>query len=417
MIKMSLSFNTFVKLGANPELSKLELSSILEEFSIEEIKFQEWKNYILLKLKKERQNKLIKSLDKSGSIIKTGFFKLEEKLSDLNKIEPKIIAYLKEIIQILPIQKSRKIKISLNIQASSSDIKTRINKMISEILYRRSSEFQFEIKIRSSKKKSVELSPYQFYKENYHRRGIEITCLVIKSKVFIGHLRWVTNPLKDIKQDEERPVRLFTHGTSIKLARTLVNLSKIKKGDILFDPFCGTGTILLEGLKQDLRVVGIDKDPKCVRASKANLNHFSMKHLSKERVKDKWTIYHLDSQELNKVLDMEIGGLVTEPYLGPFIKDLPPKEIALDTMSMLEKLYSRIIQRSVKFLKPDHRVVLIIPEYRYTKDYSVYPDFRTIADKCGLKIITESSFFNVKLPVQIGRKHNIINRKLVIYSK
>ena len=55
MIKMPLSFNTFVKLGANSELSKLELSSILEEFSITELKFQEWRKYLLLELSKEHE--------------------------------------------------------------------------------------------------------------------------------------------------------------------------------------------------------------------------------------------------------------------------------------------------------------------------------------------------------------------------
>ncbi|NPD89594.1 MAG: hypothetical protein HGN29_12815 [Asgard group archaeon] len=398
-------------------MSKLELSSILEEFSITELKFQEWKKYLLLELSKEQQTKLIKSLEKSGSIIKAGFIELEEKVNDLNELKPKIIAYLKKTLQTLPIQKTRKIKFSINIQTSTITIRKQLNSIIKKSIYQTSSDLLFESKIRSPKKETSELSPYQFFKENFHKRGIEITCLVIKSTIFIGHLKWVTNPLKDIKQDEERPVRLFTHGTSIKLARTLVNLSKIQEGDVLFDPFCGTGTILLEGLKQNLQAIGIDRDPKSVRASKANLNHFSMKFPSKERMKDKWSIYLLDSQNLNEVIDIKIGGLVTEPYLGPFIKELPTKEKAKDTMTMLEKLYTKVLQKSVEYLKTGHRVILIIPEYRYSQDYSIYPDYQKIAKNCKLEFQTKSTLFNVKLPVQIGRKHNIINRKLVIYTK
>ena len=417
MIEMPLSFNTFVKLGANSELSKLELSSILEEFSITELKFQEWKKYVLLELNKEHQAKLIKSLENSGSIIKAGSLKIEEKIRDLKELRPKITSYLTKTLQTLPIQKTRKIKISINIQTSNDEIRTQINSMIKKSIYHTSTDLRIETKIRYPKRESTELSPFQFFKDNFHKRGIEITCLVIKSKVFLGHVRWVTNPLKDIKQDEGRPVRLFTHGTSIKLARTLVNLSKIEKGDVLFDPFCGTGTILLEGLKQDMKAIGIDRDPKCVRASKANLNHFSMQHSSKEKVKDKWSIHLLDSRDLNQVMDTEIGGLVTEPYLGPFIKDLPSKEKAKDTMIMLEKLYTKVLQKGIKYLKTGHRVILIIPEYRYSQEHSIYPDFQKIAIKCNLNLQTESALFNVKLPVQIGRKHNIINRKLVIYTK
>jgi len=417
MIDMQPTFNTFVKLGTNSDLSKLELSSILEEFSINDLKFQEWKKFLLLNLSRENQNKLVKSLDNSGSIIKLGYIDFEEKIRDLENLKLNINSYLTKTLKNLSLQKTRKIKVALNIQISEPDVRKNVHSIFKKTLHQVSSDLVIETKIRSPRKESAELSPFQFFKENYNRRGIEITCIAVKSKVFIGHVKWVTNPLKDIKQDEERPVRFFTHGTSIKLARTMVNLSKIKEEDVLFDPFCGTGTILIEGLKQNLHVIGIDKDPKCIRASKSNLNSFSMKFPAKEKMKDKWSVYLLDSQNLDQVIDVEIGGLVTEPYLGPFIKDLPTKETAKDTMDILEKLYSRVLQQSVKYLKTGHRVILIIPEYRYSQEHSVFPDFQKIGMKCGLTLQTESKFFNVKLPIQIGRKHNIINRKLVIYTK
>ncbi len=315
------------------------------------------------------------------------------------------------------IQKTKKIKVTINIQSNSISTRKQIHAIIKKALYQATTNLPIEIKIRYPKKESVELSPFQFFKENFHKRGIELTCLNIKSKIFIGHVKWVTNPLKDIKQDEERPERLFTHGTSIKLARTLVNLSQIQEGSVLLDPFCGTGTILLEGLKQNLKAIGIDRDPKCVRASKANLNHFSMKHPAKEKVKDKWLIHQLDSQNLHTILDEEIGGLVTEPYLGPFIKELPSIETAKKTMNSLENLYTKVLQKSVEYLKSGNRIILIIPEYRYSQDLSIHPDHQIISKKCNLQLLSESKFFNVKLPVQIGRKHNIINRRLVIFSK
>lgn len=414
---MSLSFNTFVKLGNNSELSKLELSSILEKISVEEAPFQEWKKYLLLKLKKEHQIKLVKSLEKSGSIIKVGFIEIEHKVKDIESLSSQITTYLTKTFQSPLFQKTKKTKVAINIQSNSTATRKQIHVIIKKSLYQITTNLPIEIKIRYPNKESVELSPFQFFKENFHKRGIEITCLNTKSKIFIGHVKWVTNPLKDIKQDEERPERLFTHGTSIKLARTLVNLSQITEGNVLLDPFCGTGTILLEGLKQNLKAIGIDRDPKCVRASKTNLNHFSMKHPAKERVKDKWSIYQLDSQNLNQVLEEEIGGLVTEPYLGPFIKELPSIETAKKTMNSLENLYTKVLQRSTEYLKIGNRIILIIPEYRYSQDLSISPNHQTIAKKCNLQLLSISKFFNVNMPVQIGRKHNIINRKLVIFLK
>ena len=43
-----------------------------------------------------------------------------------------------------------------------------------------------------------------------------------------------------------------------KLARALVNLSRVPTGGVLLDPFCGTGGVLLEAARIDLRPVGAD---------------------------------------------------------------------------------------------------------------------------------------------------------------
>ena len=61
-----------------------------------------------------------------------------------------------------------------------------------------------------------------------------------------------------------------------KLARAIVNLSGVKKGTI-WDPFCGTGGILLEGSLMGLKAVGTDIDPMMIRAAKQNFEHYACK--------------------------------------------------------------------------------------------------------------------------------------------
>ena len=61
-----------------------------------------------------------------------------------------------------------------------------------------------------------------------------------------------------------------------KLARALVNLSGVKKGTI-WDPFCGTGGILLEASLMGLKAVGTDIDPLMIRAAKQNFEHYKCK--------------------------------------------------------------------------------------------------------------------------------------------
>ena len=55
-----------------------------------------------------------------------------------------------------------------------------------------------------------------------------------------------------------------------KLARTMINLAvgeNDPKSITVFDPFCGTGTILMEGLMVGVTVMGSDLDHEAVHGA------------------------------------------------------------------------------------------------------------------------------------------------------
>jgi tRNA (guanine10-N2)-dimethyltransferase len=79
---------------------------------------------------------------------------------------------------------------------------------------------------------------------------------------------------------ERRPRRRpFFHPTamSAKLARVMVNLAQPKSGDLVLDPFCGTGGLLVEAGLIGCRVVGFDAKPHMLRGGLKNINHFRIK--------------------------------------------------------------------------------------------------------------------------------------------
>lgn len=84
----------------------------------------------------------------------------------------------------------------------------------------------------------------------------------------------------DRKQYERRKVaeRPFFSPISLhpRYARALVNLTGARKGDVLLDPFCGTGGIVLEAALLGLRAVGSDIDPEMVAGCQRNLEHFGV---------------------------------------------------------------------------------------------------------------------------------------------
>jgi tRNA (guanine10-N2)-dimethyltransferase len=56
-----------------------------------------------------------------------------------------------------------------------------------------------------------------------------------------------------------------------RMARTLVNIARVKQDDTLLDPFCGTGGILIEADLLGAHAIGSDFDPLMVSGSRQNI--------------------------------------------------------------------------------------------------------------------------------------------------
>ncbi len=72
--------------------------------------------------------------------------------------------------------------------------------------------------------------------------------------------------------------RPYFHPTSLnpKMARVLVNLARVKRGDTVLDPFCGTGGILIEAGLIGMRVLGCDISDDMVEGCTRNLIHYGV---------------------------------------------------------------------------------------------------------------------------------------------
>jgi len=91
--------------------------------------------------------------------------------------------------------------------------------------------------------------------------------------------------LADIKSKSfiERGPRkkVFFHpaAMSTKLARCMINLAQAKKNDLVLDPFCGTGSILLEAGLIGCSILGFDLNRRMVIGSLQNLRYYGVEPL------------------------------------------------------------------------------------------------------------------------------------------
>jgi tRNA (guanine10-N2)-dimethyltransferase len=70
----------------------------------------------------------------------------------------------------------------------------------------------------------------------------------------------------------------FFHPSAMpsKLARCMVNLSRARRGELVLDPFCGTGSAMIEAGFVGCRVLGFDVQRRMAEGTRKNLEHFGV---------------------------------------------------------------------------------------------------------------------------------------------
>ena len=92
---------------------------------------------------------------------------------------------------------------------------------------------------------------------------------------------------------------------SPKLARCMVNLTRINQGETVLDPFCGTGGILIEAGIIGAKVIGTDIDYKMVKGTRENLEHCGVHDFQ---------VFQEDARKLE--LPDKVDSIVTDPPYG-----------------------------------------------------------------------------------------------------
>ncbi len=100
-----------------------------------------------------------------------------------------------------------------------------------------------------------------------------------------------------------------------RLARVALNLVIGDPNQIICDPMCGTGGVLLEGALLNQQMVGIDLDEEMVLGSKRNLEWL----LEDQKNANLQMVFHgnaVNMAELLRKKQIKIGGLVFDPPYG-----------------------------------------------------------------------------------------------------
>ena len=194
----------------------------------------------------------------------------------------------------------------------------------------------------------------------------------------------------------------------IKLSRIMINLAGIKQGGSLWDPFCGSGNILLEGLDMGYDVLGSDIDTEAIQGAKKNVS-WAKKTFKYD---NNANLFYLDIQNptRSKVDILEkskIDGIVCEPYMGKPQRKLlevnDANSLVRQHYSLVESLFAIL---DVLNLEKKIKVVVIFPEYKTKKGWiSVKKDQLNFK---GTKLIQKDLHWS--------RENSIIKRLIFVFE-
>ncbi|MBI5391444.1 methyltransferase domain-containing protein [Candidatus Woesearchaeota archaeon] len=171
----------------------------------------------------------------------------------------------------------------------------------------------------------------------------------------------VSSPKSYKKRDLERPAVDYMKTISIRLAKILINLGMVQPGGTILDPFCGSGTLLQEALLKKINVIGADSDVKSIEESKENLAWIQKNY----QLKAFFHLHQADARKIGRILPrVKINAVVTEPYLGPFLKRSLNALEARSFLAELQELYTDVLHQVYGMLKPNGKVVMVFPKYR-----------------------------------------------------
>jgi len=194
---------------------------------------------------------------------------------------------------------------------------------------------------------SVQVQKYagQAIMEKYSKKvdlenfDVNVICDVIGSKCYVG----IQLTRESLHKRFERP---FNHPAAIKapLAYGMLRMAEVRDGDVILDPFCGGGTILIEAAQiwdGRIKILGSDINSRFLEGARSNIEAAKVgKYVS---------LKIADARRLEEYYDVKVDKIVTNPPYG----------VRLGKERNLKKLYLDFLNSASKIIKPDGRIVII----------------------------------------------------------
>lgn len=238
--------------------------------------------------------------------------------------------------------------------------------------------------------------------------------VVLRGHYWTGVTSYVPNVQQFQLRSNERPVVSSDISISARLAKLLLNVSGVQKGETVLDPFCGSGTILMEALLLGANALGVDRDPVRIENSRRNLEWLRKTYQVEGR---SFLLKVGDATQLEKVIPgLQVDVVVSEPIFLPRIDFAPSLEKARKLIKNSSRLYSEALYSIAGVIRKGGRVVLVVPSLRTTAERDVSVLLEDVQE-AGLKPFRPAQH-KFEYPVRIsGENTRWVRRMIYVFER
>lgn len=269
------------------------------------------------------------------------------------------------------------------------------------------------LSVRLVPNKQQELNAAQVLRNKLDKGGFEL-CLVFEGKTaHMGRTQHVQDIDEYTRRDRDKPVRDPLVGMlPPKLAQTLINLTNPSPKATLLDPFCGTGTVLMEAHAMGLNSHGSDISPEMVDATAVNMQWFvgGKKHPT-------YSVELADAtmHQWQTPIDVVVG----ETYLGPPLRHLPDSHKHLmQLIDEVDDIHRRFLQNLSPQLPSGTRLALAVPAW-YQKQHFLHLPVLDDLEKLGynrasfVHLLADSHQQEVGQDIIYHRPQQVVGRRIL----
>jgi tRNA G10 N-methylase Trm11 len=246
----------------------------------------------------------------------------------------------------------------------------------------------------------------------------DLCIAVLGNNVFLGKTTNVQNADSWSIRDFDRPKRDSKNGMlPPKLARIMVNLAQVPSHGVILDPFCGSGTILMEAvLATDAKqIIGSDIEEKQISYTEKNNNWLVQSKIISAKDGKRFRTFTSDVLDIQKfIAPKSIDAIITEGYLGPPLHGTESQKSLDANAAEIQKLWVETLRSIKPTLKPSAKLVIITPEYSTSNGHSTV-NLDDVYKKLGFKKQNpDLSVFNTATSLSYFRENQFVKRNITL---